>query len=92
MSTTDYSIKLTLGYGNTDFERKLTLSGVDSVTAATETVRSKVQAINDSLAGGTDAGLSTFFRSDDYDASQSVGALAEIVDCVIEKTTTTVFI
>ena len=90
--TRQYDIKLTLGYGGTDFERKLTLSDVDSVSAATETVRGKVKAINASLEAGTDDGLSDFFRSDDYNASEAVGDLSEIKECVIERNDTTVLI
>lgn len=92
MSTTDYSVKLTLGYEGTDFERAMTIKGVDSVSATASTVKSKVQAVNASLSGGTDGGLSNFILSDDYDASESIGALKEIKTCVIDKTTKTVLI
>lgn len=89
MSTTTNTIKLTCGYEETDFTRVITISDVDSINATDETVRAKVKAVNTSLAGGTDGGLSTFFRSDDYDASQGVGALKEITQAVINEQTVT---
>ena len=89
MSTNTNTIKLTCGYEDTDFTRVVTISDVDSTAAAVETVRAKVQAVNTSLAGGTDGGLSDFFRSDDYDASEGVGALKEITQAVINEQTVT---
>lgn len=91
-TTTDYTINLTLGYEGTEFERTLALKNVDSVSAATETVRSNVKAVNASLEGGTDGGLSNFFRSDDYDASNSIGALNAIKQAVIKRADVTVLI
>jgi len=90
--STEYTIKLGLGYEGTDFERKLTISGVDSISAATETVRAKVKAVNASLEGGTSGGLNQFFRSDDFDASENIGQLNAIKTCVIDNTQTTVII
>ena len=88
----DYSVKMTLGYEGTDFERSITVKGVDSVSAATETVRAKVKAINASLTGGTDGGLSNFFRSDDFDAEQNIGKFNEIKQVVVNSDTTRVLI
>lgn len=92
MSTTTNNIKLTCGYKDTDFTRKYTITGVDSLSADKETVRGKVQAINGSLEGGTSDGLDTFFRSDDYDASESIGAFSGITEAVISNVTETVII
>ena len=88
----EYSIKLTLGYEGTDFERLVTVSGVDSIDAATETVRAKAQAVNESLAGGTDGGLADFFRADDFDAQEQIGNLSAIKQVVIDNTTKKVLI
>lgn len=88
MSTTN-TIKLTCGYEDTDFERIVTIGDVDSTAAAVETVRAKVKAVNQSLAGGTDDGLSEFFRSDDYDDSQGVGTLKQITKAVLNEQTVT---
>lgn len=61
------SVTMTLGYSNTDFQRKLKFDGVaDSLIPA---VKTKIKAVNASLAGGTDGGLSNFFVADDYDAT-----------------------
>ena len=92
MSTSTYDIKLTCGYQNTDATRQYKFTGVDSVSAATETVRAKVKAINESLAGGTDGGLKDFFRSDNFNAQESIGALSEITQAVIDNRVETVII
>lgn len=76
------SIKFGFGYQNTDFKRDYTISGVDdsivSGEAAKEVIRQRVKAVNASLSGGTDDGLSTTFLSDDFDAAQSIGAFNHI--------------
>ena len=59
------TIKLTLAYEDTDFTRQIIINDVADTDAALETVRAKAKAVNESLAGGTDDGLSTFFRADD---------------------------
>ena len=69
MSDTKRSVTMTFGYGNTDFTRKYKFDGLDA--AAMPNIKSKILAINASLAGGTDGGLGDFFRSDDYDDSDS---------------------
>ena len=55
-------VKLTFGYADTDFTRLYTFSCDDSLLSGIPT---KVNAINASLAGGTDGGLAAFFQSDD---------------------------
>lgn len=92
MSTTTNNIKLTCGYENTDFTRKYTINGVDSLSADKETVRGKIQAINGSLEAGNSGGLDTFFRSDDYDASETVGAFSGITEAIINNVTETIII
>ena len=92
MSEKSYTIKATCAYEGTDFERVYTISDVDSISAATETVRAKVQAINQSLAGGNADGLEDFFRSDDYDSTEGVGELKEITKVVINNQTITTLI
>lgn len=77
------NVSFTLGYTNTDKTRTYSFNGVSS-TALTS-VESKIQAINESLAGGTDNGLGVFFRSNDYDASQSKGIFNKIVSARIES-------
>ena len=57
------SVTMTFGYDDTDFTRKVKL---DNLTAGSlSSVKSKILAVNASLAGGTAGGLSTFFISDD---------------------------
>ena len=67
MSEVKNTVEFTLGYTNTDFTRKMKFDGVSS--AALSGVQSGVLALNASLAAGTDGGLSSFFRSDDYDVT-----------------------
>lgn len=81
------SVTLTYKYKNTDFKRQMTISDVPET--ALENVDAKITAINESLAAGTDNGLSTFFISDDYDAAQSIGAFEKISEARIEVTTET---
>lgn len=92
MSTSEYSIKMTLGYTDTDFTRTMTAKGVDSASAAANTVRTKAQAVNASLEGGTDGGLNSFFLSDDYDQSEGIGTLKEISQVIINQDDVTVLI
>lgn len=69
-----YYITLDLSYNNTDLNRKLVIPDVAENDAALATVRNKVQAVNDSLSGGTDDGLSTFFRADDGSTLNKISA------------------
>lgn len=87
------SIKFGFGYKNTDFKRDYTINGVADSIVSTDTAKNaignQVKAINASLTGGTDGGLSTTFLSDDYDATASIGAFNHINSVTIyEKTET----
>ncbi|MBQ3444253.1 MAG: hypothetical protein IJG33_13520 [Selenomonadaceae bacterium] len=75
------TIKLTLGYTGTDFVREFKINDVDDTDSALETVRAKVKAVNESLAGGTSDGLDVFFRSDDFDSDEGIGNLNAIKSC-----------
>lgn len=81
------SIKLDFGYANTDFTRQYTINNVaDSIAAGKEAIRAGVKAINESLAAGTDDGLSAMFPSDDFDAAESIGAFNHINSVtIVEK-------
>jgi len=81
------TVKLTFGYEGTDFTRNLTIGNVaDSVLP---NVKTKIKAINASIVGGTDDGLSTFLRSDDYDQEEGIGTFAGITAAQITATETT---
>ena len=87
MSEVNNKVKITLGYTNTDFTRNMQFNGVsDSIAAG---VKTKCKAVNASLAAGTAGGLSTFFRADDYDATDTeniVGNFSGIVAAQIDST------
>lgn len=68
------TLKLTLGYTGTDFERTLNLAYDEASLGST--FKAKIKAINESLAGGTSGGLDNFFVSDDFDGED--GKLKEI--------------
>lgn len=87
-----YNINLGLRYSGTNFERILTIPDVAETDAAISTVRNKVEAVNASIAGGTDDGLSTFFRSDDFDADNNIGAFAGISSCEVKVVDETVIV
>ena len=81
------SIKLTLGYEGTDFTRNMTISGVaDSLVSG---VKTRIKAVNASIAGGTDDGLTDFFRAEDYDSTQGIGTFTGITAAVVTTTETT---
>ena len=82
-----YEISFQTKYKNTDFTRKYTLSDVDSISAAVETIRSKVNAINTSLAGGQASTLANLFVADDYDISEDIGSLEKISNIKIKAVT-----
>lgn len=77
------SVTIELGYTNTDFKRTMTISEVPD--EAFPDIETKINAINASLAAGTDGGLSTFYRSDDFDASQNKGMFNKINKARIES-------
>lgn len=64
------SVTLTFGFSDTDFTRKYKFDDVSN--AALSGIADKCKAINQSLAGGTAGGLSTFFLSDDGDSFCSI--------------------
>ena len=80
------TIKLTLGYEGTDFTRNFNIPNVSNEDATT--AKTKIKALNASLAGGTDGGLDAFFRSDDYDAQEGIGTFSGITAAQIVTTTT----
>ena len=82
MSVTN-TLSLTFGYTNTEFKRTYTLSGLSA--AALPNIESKITAINESLAAGTDDGLSTFFIADDFDAVNNTGKFNKIESARIES-------
>ena len=80
------SVKLTFGYEGTDFTRTLTLHGVaDSIAG---TAKARIKALNASVVGGTDGGLSDFLRSDDYDSEEGIGTFTGITAAQITTTET----
>ena len=81
------SATLTFGYTNTDFTRKYKFEGL--TTAQCTTLKTKVRAINASLAGGTAGGLSAFFISDDFDATTGTGYFSSITAAQYEASTLT---
>ena len=82
-----YNIKLGLTYENTDFNREMIITDVSETDAAIETVRAKVQTLNDSIAN--DADLRNFFRSDDFDAEHAIGTLRGISSCEVKAVDST---
>ena len=85
------SISFTCQYNGTTETRDYEISDVDSVSAAVETIRSKVEAINESIAGGTATLLANMFVSNNYNQSQNIGTLKRI-DNVKLKTITETYI
>lgn len=82
--TESTSVTLTFGYADTDFTRKYKFENV--ANAALSGIADKCKAINQSLAGGTAGGLSSFFLSDDGNtfcsivAAQSDCASVNVID------------
>lgn len=90
MADTKTSLTLTAGYGGTDFTRKYSFDGLS--TADLTDAKSHILAINASLAGGTDGGLGTFFRSDDFDDADPqnvIGNFTAITAARVSVTTET---
>lgn len=84
------SATITLGYTGTTSTRKYKFENL--TTAQCTALKSKVLALNASIAGGTDDGLTDFFISDDYDASDPnnvIGKLSGIIAAQYESTTVT---
>ena len=80
MSETVRKAKMVFGYSNTDFTRTYNFAGLSA--AAITNLKSNVMAVNASLSAGTDNGLADFFRSDDYDASDSENIIGKFTGIV----------
>ena len=79
MADINNSVIFTLGYANTDFTRKYTFGGLSA--AVLDEVKTNILAVNASLEGGTDGGLSAFFLSDTGDNfNRIVAAQCETVE------------
>lgn len=88
MSELKNTVKITLGYDGTDFQRTMKFDSVaDSLVSG---VKAKCKAINASLAAGTDGGLGEFFRADTYaaGASATIGTFNAITAAQIDSTET----
>ncbi len=81
------SATITLGYTGTDFTRKYKFENLTSEQCAG--LKAKVLALNASISGGTDDGLSDFFISDDYDATKGIGTFSGITAAQYETTIVT---
>ena len=78
------SVKMTFAYNGSDKNRNYAFSDVSSL-ATDAAIKTAIQGINTSLAGGTSDGLDTFFRSDDYDGTN--GTFKKIVAAQIKDQT-----
>ena len=81
---------LTLGYSNTDFTRQYKIAH-DGIGSASE-CETAIQALNAGISAGTENAFAEFFRSDDYDATDSnniVGKCTGIVAAQLKFTTET---
>jgi len=85
MADATYTVYFVTNYENTDFTREYAIEGVDSVSAGSETIRNKVNSINESLTGGTATVLANMFVADDYDSSQQLGYLTKISNVRIKS-------
>lgn len=63
------TLKLTMGYEDTDFTRIYTATVPNSLAAS---VKVNIIAINNSLSGGTADGMESFFISDDGDYLKAI--------------------
>lgn len=78
---TNNSLNMKFAYHNTEQTRSYKFDGIaDSLVAG---IKDKIIAVNNSLAGGTAGGLSSFFVSDDGDF------LLKISEAEIRSTETT---
>ena len=80
-STTSVAVKLITGYENSDASRQYTFDCAASLVSG---VKAKVKAINSSLAGGTDGGLSSFFVDDDGNGLATISSAFTVVETVDE--------
>ena len=84
------SATITLGYAGTTLTRKYKFENL--TVEQCEGLKAKVLALNASISGGTDDGLSEFFISDDYDASDPnnvIGTFTGIIAAQYEQTNVT---
>lgn len=81
------SATLTFSFTGTDFTRKYKFD--DLTQAQCEALKTNVKAINASLTAGTAGGLSAFFISDDFDATQGIGYFEAISAAQYEASTIT---
>ena len=88
------SATLTFGYTNTDFKRQYKFE--DLTEAQCTGLKAKVLSLNSSISGGLSAagleaaaGLSSFFISDDFDATEGIGYFNGIVAAKYEVATVT---
>ena len=82
-------LTMTFGYQNTDFTRNVTVGNVAASLSAA-TLKTRIKGVNSSISGGTSDGLPTFFRSDDFDSTNSIGAFSGITAAKLESTTETI--
>lgn len=75
-----YSVKLTLGYSNSEQNRQLTFS--DVAESLIPDVKDNIIAINDSIEAGTDGGLTSFFKDDDGNNFSGITAAQIIAETV----------
>lgn len=83
------SISFKTKYKSTDFIREYEITDVSNEAAGIETIRTKVNAINASLAGGQATTLANLFVADDYDSAQNIGTLENIYDIKLKTVTET---
>ena len=83
------SILFKTSYKNSTATRQYEIEDVADEAIQTETVRNKVMAINESLAGGSATALASLFVADDYDSTQDKGTLARINNVKIKTVTET---
>lgn len=83
------SATLTFGYKDTDFTRQYTFDGLTD--AQCTGLKAKVLSLNSSISGGQEAaaGLSSFFISDDFDATEGIGYFTGIVAAHYKSETVT---
>lgn len=78
MATTT-TVKLVTAYENSEANRQYTFDCAASLVSG---VKNKVKAINASIAGGTDGGLSSFFIDDDGNHMASISSAFVISETV----------
>lgn len=65
--TMTHSVKLQLGYRNSEQTRELI---IEEPTTSDMEIKNRINALNASIAGGTSGGLDTFLRADDYNPNE----------------------